>query len=90
MIVCIKFNVIGHVQGVGYRYFAYRQALRLGVNGYAKNLYDGTVEVIAQGKKENVNELYDYLLQGPSRSNVTKVTREDIITEKQYKEFSIR
>lgn len=68
------FNVKGHVQGVGFRYFVYSVAEKLKVNGYAKNLYDGSVEVLAEGEKERLMQLYDSLKQGPSRSRVESVS----------------
>ncbi len=71
----MKFIVYGLVQGVGFRYFVYRHASELNLKGYAKNLYDGTVEVVVEGEETKVNQLYEYLLQGPSRSRVDKVEK---------------
>ena len=76
-----KYIVHGLVQGVGYRYFVFRQAASLNLTGYAKNLWDGTVEVVAEGDEKNLETLFEYLKTGPSRSVVSKV-------EKEYKEFS--
>ena len=47
--VTARFLVTGRVQGVGYRAFAWNRALALGLEGYAANLVDGTVEVVARG-----------------------------------------
>src|SRR5262249_62389679 len=47
-----RFIVQGRVQGVGYRYFARRQAEALGVTGYARNRADGTVEVVGEGTED--------------------------------------
>ena len=49
--------VRGHVQGVGFRWWTRSQALALGLNGYAKNLPDGRVEVQAQGPRGQVEKL---------------------------------
>ena len=68
-------TVYGHVQGVGFRYFVFQHASQLNLKGYAKNIYDGTVEVIAEGHEHQVLALYDYLIQGPSRSRVDKVEK---------------
>jgi len=65
-----RFIVSGHVQGVGFRYFVYRRATELNLTGYAKNLYNGNVEVIAEGNEFNLQELYKLLKQGPSRAYV--------------------
>ncbi|MCE4608526.1 MAG: acylphosphatase [Caldisphaeraceae archaeon] len=63
----------GIVQGVGYRYFARRNALRLGIKGYAKNLRDGRVEVVAEGEEEAINAFLEELKKGPMLSKVDRV-----------------
>ena len=68
-----EFNVKGFVQGVGFRYYIYQQAVKLGLNGFAKNKYDGTVSVCVEGVLENINILEKQLWIGPSRSRVDKV-----------------
>ncbi len=65
-----EFIISGHVQGVGFRYFVYRKAEQIGLEGYARNLYDGTVEVKAEGGENLIAALKQYLEQGPSRSRV--------------------
>ncbi|MBM2814867.1 MAG: acylphosphatase [Ignavibacteria bacterium] len=65
-----EFKISGLVQGVGYRYFVYRIATQFGLNGYAKNCYDGSVEVVVEGEKQNIGEFHTYLLQGPQLSHV--------------------
>ena len=47
----------GRVQGVGFRDFVARIGTSLGLTGYAKNLPDGTVEIVAEGKEANIEEL---------------------------------
>ena len=66
-------RVHGEVQGVGYRYFARRTALALGLRGYARNLADGTVEVIAEGTRATLEELLRRLERGPSAAEVRQV-----------------
>lgn len=65
---CIKAWVHGMVQGVGFRYFTQAQAKNLGLTGYAHNLDDGSVEVLACGKAEQVDELVAWLKAGGPRS----------------------
>jgi acylphosphatase len=68
-----RFHVSGRVQGVGYRYFAERAALRLGVHGYTRNLSDGRVEVYAIGASAQLDELREKLNRGPMMARVDRV-----------------
>jgi acylphosphatase len=65
--------VAGRVQGVFYRASTRRRAQELGVTGYARNLVDGRVEVLACGEASAVQALCDWLWQGPPASHVTSV-----------------
>lgn len=56
--------VHGRVQGVGFRWWTRRQALELGLSGYAGNLRDGRVEVVAEGPRADVARLLDALRSG--------------------------
>lgn len=73
---CARFIVAGRVQGVFFRAAAREQALRLGLSGYAKNLADGRVEVIAAGSVEALTELDGWLHHGPPAARVESVKRE--------------
>lgn len=69
----VKIIVKGFVQGVGFRYFIYRNAQALNLTGYAKNLINGNVEVLLEGDDNNINEMISILKQGPSRSIVNSI-----------------
>ncbi len=56
--------VYGRVQGVGFRYTTQYEAKRLGLTGYAKNLDDGSVEVVACGEEGQVGKLMQWLKRG--------------------------
>jgi acylphosphatase len=58
------------VQGVFFRASTREQAVRLGVNGYARNLLDGRVEVVACGNKDSVEALCEWLQLGPPHAQV--------------------
>ena len=62
--------VHGDVQGVSFRQFAKEKADNLGVFGYAKNLEDGTVEVVAQGEENNVKSFLESISAGPEDAQV--------------------
>lgn len=67
-------TVYGRVQGVGYRYFTWRQAEALSLTGYVRNLPDGkAVEVVAEGERENLDEFIRQLEAGPRLARVERV-----------------
>jgi acylphosphatase len=73
--VCAKFSVIGRVQGVFFRASAREEAVRLGLTGYARNLADGSVEVLACGEEPALAELERWLHTGPPSARVDAVRR---------------
>ena len=73
MAVCRQCWVSGRVQGVYFRGATQRRARELGVTGYARNLPDGRVEVLVCGPAAAVNNLCEWLWQGPPGANVTAV-----------------
>lgn len=77
--ICTMAWVYGSVQGVGFRYSTQREALQLGVTGYARNLDDGGVEVLVCGEAEQVEKLIAWLKAGGPRSaRVDRVLTEPI------------
>jgi acylphosphatase len=68
-----RFLVMGKVQGVYFRHSARLEAKRLGVRGLARNLPDGSVEVLAQGSQSSVDALRQWLHRGPARARVETV-----------------
>ena len=73
-----RYIVRGRVQGVGYRYFVMREANALGVSGFARNLPDGTVEVVAEAADDVLALFEDRLRHGPSFANVSALDRSAI------------
>ncbi len=65
--------VSGRVQGVGYRFFVFRAASRLGLSGYVRNLPNGSVEVSAAGSAAALDALTAELRKGPAGANVRSV-----------------
>ena len=76
--ICRKCLVGGRVQGVFYRATAAQRARELGIRGYAKNLPDGRVEVLAIGDAEVVQKYVEWLWIGSSASKVTSVEASDV------------
>ena len=77
MSVAKRCLVSGKVQGVFYRASAAEQARGLGITGYAKNLPDGRVEVLACGDAQSVEQLISWLRQGPPMAEVSGVEVEE-------------
>lgn len=73
VMICRKCRVRGRVQGVYYRATVAGRARELGVTGYARNLSDGRVEVLACGEPQAVQQLLDWLWIGSSASKVIAV-----------------
>ncbi len=63
----------GRVQGVAFRYSAEDVANRVGVAGWVRNLHNGTVEIIAEGQRSELEELIKWCQHGPSLARVTDV-----------------
>ena len=85
-----RFLVSGRVQGVGFRWFVQRAADGEGVKGWARNLRDGTVEILAQGPQESLDRLQEMLEEGPTLSAVDNVEKSDVTSEVDtFKSFEI-
>ncbi len=74
----LKININGTVQGVFFRKFIQEKAEGLGLRGFVRNLENGNVEVVIEGKDENTNEMIDVCKQGPAHSEIKEVEVEEI------------
>ena len=77
--------VCGIVQGVFFRYSTQQQAKKLCLTGWVRNIYDGRVEIVAEGDEVNILELVKWSKHGPSHACVKNV---EILWEKNQNEFS--
>jgi acylphosphatase len=68
-----RYVVRGRVQGVGFRWFVEREAHMLGITGWVRNNHDGSVEVLAQGTRDQLSGLHGRLREGPRAARVDKV-----------------
>lgn len=84
-----RFRIYGHVQGVGFRYFTWQYALKIGVTGFVRNLADGSVEVVAVGSESQIEELDAWLQEGPRTAIVDDVFVEDYLGEKEFTAFQV-
>lgn len=74
---CLKVRIEGRVQGVSFRASTQVQAERFGVTGYVRNSPDGTVEVLACGEEDALEQLVRWLHEGPRLANVSNVSVEE-------------
>ena len=82
--------ITGRVQGVGYRWFTYDAAVREGVDGWVRNLPDGSVEAEIEGEIEAVDRVEAALRRGPAGSRVDDVNRDERAPSGRRTGFSIR
>ena len=83
-------SVEGRVQGVGFRYFVQEQAVRLALTGWVRNRWDGSVEVIAEGKRGDLEKLLSALARGPRSANVMRIIPEWQTASGDFSHFNIR
>ena len=84
-----RFRIYGHIQGVGFRYFTWQYALKIGVMGFVRNLADGSVEVIAVGSESQIEALDAWLQEGPRTAIVDDVFVEDYLGDKEFTAFQV-
>jgi acylphosphatase len=77
-----RFEVLGRVQGVGFRWYVRERARALGLAGSVRNRADGSVEVIARGEAAALDRLYDLLRQGPPGARVDDVIRQPLAPDR--------
>ena len=86
----VRIVIHGMVQGVFFRANAKEAADRLGLKGYAKNLPEGAVEVVAEGPKEKLDELVAFCKKGSERARVDKVDVHIVEGSNEFEGFEIR
>jgi acylphosphatase len=79
--VTVRLLVSGRVQGVGFRFFVLRRAQELGLTGYATNLADGRVEIVARGSESQLQALDSAVRTGPRHAKVAQVEKAEISDE---------
>ena len=81
--------ISGEVQGVGFRMHTLRIARTLHVNGWVRNLFDGRVEIVAEGPKHILEEFEGWLNHGPSMAHVEKVDIQYNENEEGFRDFRV-
>ena len=83
-------TVHGYVQGVSFRYYTQRAALRLGLTGWVANQRDGTVKVVAEGEEADLQTFLDFLHEGSPAARVQRVAETWSEAEGAFRNFSVR
>lgn len=90
MIKRIEATVYGRVQGVSFRYYTQKEAIRLNLTGFVANDSDGSVRVVAEGPEDILKTLIDYLHVGSPSATVEKVSTTWATATNEFNKFSVR
>ena len=90
MRVARRYVIAGRVQGVGFRYFTDAAARREGVDGWVRNMADGSVEVVIEGDLESIDRVEAAVRRGPSSARVERFDVEEQAPSGRTTGFSIR
>jgi len=74
----LSIHVYGKVQGVGFRFYTNKKANELGVNGFVKNMRDGSVRIEAEAEDVVMEEFLSWVKHGPEWARVSKVNVQDV------------
>lgn len=88
--ISIKIKIIGRVQGVYFRAETRNAARNMGLKGYVRNLADGSVEALFQGRPTDVEEMLKWCRKGAPASRVDQVIRESVPFQEDLTGFEIR
>ncbi len=83
-------TVRGFVQGVGFRYFVIEAARRLGLTGWVRNNRDGSVEAVAEGSRQALEQWLEAVRRGPRGARVTEVEANWGAATREFGGFTLR
>ncbi|MBE0410578.1 MAG: acylphosphatase [Anaerolineales bacterium] len=83
-------SIQGRVQGVGFRAFVHRKAIEIGLTGWVRNRWDGSVEVLAEGERPSLDRLLLLLKRGPSSAMVSSMDFEWQPATGEFKRFTVK
>ncbi|WKJ90016.1 acylphosphatase [Methylomonas montana] len=87
---CLHIIVKGRVQGVYFRAYTQKQAVKLNVSGFVRNLADGSVEIVASGHREDLQKLVAWCHKGPVLAKVADVMVHPHQASEHFDGFEIR
>ncbi len=83
-------KVFGIVQGVGFRFFTMRKAQKHNIVGYVRNLADGSVEIDARGKPDDLEKFLMDIKKGPPVGKISKIEVSSLEPDDEYRDFEIK
>lgn len=86
----VRIFVLGFVQGVGFRRFIRKNADKLGIKGWVRNTSDGRVEIVAQGTKEQIEQLKKIAEKGSIFSDVKGIVVDNVEESEEFETFELR
>ena len=90
MIESRTYLIVGRVQGVGFRWFAWDAARQEGLSGFVRNTADGSVEAVVEGERDALDRFEWKVSSGPRGARVDHVNRECGPATGRYQGFSIK
>ena len=85
----IHIKIFGNVQGVFFRAGTQSEGKRLGVFGWVRNNSDGSLEVLAEGEADKLNNLLEWCSHGPAGASVSKVQHEWQVNQDEFEDFQV-
>jgi acylphosphatase len=85
-----EIKITGRVQGVGFRQFVKDKARQFNINGWVKNMPDGSVFVKAEGDEKDMEPFLDHLKRGPSMGRVDNFKTDKLDTTSGFSDFGIK
>ena len=86
----VRIIVSGRVQGVCFRAYTRQKASELGIDGFVRNLFDGRVEIVAQGGEADLDSLVRWARHGPSYASVTDISVKEEPVDSKMEGFRIK
>jgi acylphosphatase len=83
------YTILGRVQGVAFRYYTILEAEKWGISGTVRNMFNGGVEVFAQGDETSIAEFELFLHTGPRSARVDRIEREVLDGKEVFRGFDI-
>ena len=86
----VLIKIYGQVQGIGFRYQAFIKARKLNIKGYAQNIDDGSLEILAQGEEDRLKEMIGWARVGPENAKVEKIVTAWEKADSKFNDFEIK